>query len=458
MNVQLKKMSYFIKKFLLVILGIILSLVVLECGLRLTGWGISYYQQYRNNKALRSKSQYTIMCLGESTTAGQYLIQLQQILDKKYPDKFSVIDCGIPGAFLKNILDSLEHNITKYNPNIAICMMGINNGLVKYEQIEDVENIEYIKKSKNINLKIYNLCLLIKNHIVSLLKKEVFANVNTKNQDMYKYAIELKEKGKFKEAESQLKDILKIETDNEMAFIELMILYSDFLGERNIGYNMAIEALNKNFSYSKEWCYRIIFDFISENRNDEEMKYYINKAINQDIKIFSTREKYNIYNCIKKQLTENEKYKILDIMSGNNDTYYGMIGIEKLEQKGHQEAEKYFDKAEEIRLNFPNTETYNLYKLIIKKLIDNNIKVICMQYPMRSILPLEEQLKNEPYYDKLTFVSNEALFKKALMKRSYDEIFSDQFAGDFGHCTELGNTLIAKNIVNTLETMFDLKK
>ena len=44
-----------------------------------------------------------------------------------------------------------------------------------------------------------------------------------------------------------------------------------------------------------------------------------------------------------------------------------------------------------------------------------------MQYPVRSIIPLEEQLKKESYYDKLVFVSNEKLFKKALMKKNYDE-------------------------------------
>ena len=80
-----------------------------------------------------------------------------------------------------------------------------------------------------------------------------------------------------------------------------------------------------------------------------------------------------------------------------------------------------------------------------------------MQYPVRSIIPLEEQLKKESYYDKLVCVSNEKLFKKALMKKNYDEIFDDQFAGDFGHCTDLGNTMIAENIINSLERMLNLK-
>ena len=44
------------------------------------------------------------------------------------------------------------------------------------------------------------------------------------------------------------------------------------------------------------------------------------------------------------------------------------------------------------------------------------------------------------------------------MKKNYDEIFKDQFAGDFGHCTDLGNTMIAENVVNTLEKILNLKQ
>ena len=43
------------------------------------------------------------------------------------------------------------------------------------------------------------------------------------------------------------------------------------------------------------------------------------------------------------------------------------------------------------------------------------------------------------------------------MKKKYGEIFSDQFAGDFGHCTNLGNTMIAENIVKTLENILYLR-
>ena len=94
---------------------------------------------------------------------------------------------------------------------------------------------------------------------------------------------------------------------------------------------------------------------------------------------------------------------------------------------------------------------------MLKRLTDKNIKVICMQFPMRSIKPLREMLKNEPYYNQISFISNEKLFKRALMKKDYEEIFRDQWAGDFGNCTDLGNTMIAENLVNALENILDVK-
>jgi hypothetical protein len=81
-----------------------------------------------------------------------------------------------------------------------------------------------------------------------------------------------------------------------------------------------------------------------------------------------------------------------------------------------------------------------------------------MQYPVRNIFSLQELLKNESYYDKIIFISNEQIFKNALIEKSYNDLFNDQFAGDFGHCTNLGNTMIAENVVKTLENILNLKQ
>jgi len=47
-------------------------------------------------------------------------------------------------------------------------------------------------------------------------------------------------------------------------------------------------------------------------------------------------------------------------------------------------------------------------------------------------------------------VDNEQVFKNAVKKSSLQEYFVDMFGGDFGHCTDKGNKLLAENIANVV--------
>jgi len=48
------------------------------------------------------------------------------------------------------------------------------------------------------------------------------------------------------------------------------------------------------------------------------------------------------------------------------------------------------------------------------------------------------------------FVDNERIFKDAIGKKGYNKYFTDMFGGDFGHCTQKGNKLLAENIANAI--------
>jgi hypothetical protein len=50
----------------------------------------------------------------------------------------------------------------------------------------------------------------------------------------------------------------------------------------------------------------------------------------------------------------------------------------------------------------------------------------------------------------IIFVDNGPIFREAVRKFGYDAIFHDKFAGQFGHCTEKGNRLLAKNIAGAI--------
>jgi len=66
-----------------------------------------------------------------------------------------------------------------------------------------------------------------------------------------------------------------------------------------------------------------------------------------------------------------------------------------------------------------------------------------------------EQLKLSLDYDpQVTYVDNQDLFLDAVEKEGYRAYFIDRFAGDFGHCTEKGNRLLARNIAYAILATF----
>jgi hypothetical protein len=84
----------------------------------------------------------------------------------------------------------------------------------------------------------------------------------------------------------------------------------------------------------------------------------------------------------------------------------------------------------------------------MKQILDNeNIKLVCVQYPMRSIKPLKSMFEDQ---GGVIFVDNEKVFKDALKQGTYREYFIDMFGGEFGHCTIKGDELLAENISKSI--------
>lgn len=75
------------------------------------------------------------------------------------------------------------------------------------------------------------------------------------------------------------------------------------------------------------------------------------------------------------------------------------------------------------------------------------LKLVCVQYPLQSIEPLKRIFQRQ---EGIIFVDNEYLFKEAIQKTNYKDYFIDMFAGDFGHCSDRGNELLAKNIASAI--------
>ncbi|HTY45862.1 MAG TPA: tetratricopeptide repeat protein, partial [Patescibacteria group bacterium] len=124
-------------KLSLALAGAFAFLVLLEASLRLGGYLTRSAQEYRNSQSLRQKGSCRILCLGESTTAGQYPAYLEKTLNQRRTGlTFSVIDKGVNGTNSSIIVSRLELNLALYRPDIVVAMMGSNDqGILYYKDI-----------------------------------------------------------------------------------------------------------------------------------------------------------------------------------------------------------------------------------------------------------------------------------------------------------------------------------
>src|SRR4030042_2980080 len=96
------KLSYK-QKIGLIAAGLVLSMVILEAGMRLAGLALSFMQEHQNRLSIKKNGAYIIICLGGSTTAEEglnrahcYPRQLENILnDSNICARFSVINKGV---------------------------------------------------------------------------------------------------------------------------------------------------------------------------------------------------------------------------------------------------------------------------------------------------------------------------------------------------------------------------
>jgi tetratricopeptide (TPR) repeat protein len=213
-------------KITLIIGGLFVFLVLLEAGLRLGGFMARSAQEYKNRQSLQQKGTCRIMCLGESTTAGQYPPHLEKILNQRRTGmQFSVIDKGIGGITTAVILTKLESNLDQYHPDMVVAMMGINDwGILYYKDIPEAQTrLFYYCKT-------YRLIRLLWLHALAKVRgtgadKQAIA-LNPQSDRAY---VELKQfyrdQGKFSQDEDLLKQAIALNPQSDRAYAELGWFY-----------------------------------------------------------------------------------------------------------------------------------------------------------------------------------------------------------------------------------------
>ena len=409
----------------LILFGVLLELVLLELGLRIGGFVVSSYQRSMNKEG--SDTDYNILCLGESTTAmGEdysWPSQLEVILNNKSKEtKFKVFNEGVGGTNTAFILSRLKNNLNKYNPNMVITMMGINDeGLIKYEENLKVKIILILH-----DLRVYKLNKILfeawKNKIQSINNNNMIKELDYNKcfEEGEKY---LKE-GNIKEAEEMFMKSLETSPHNWETYEHLGFIYTR-INDIQRAEEMFMKSLEINERNARvcAWLGEI---YLSQDRLKDAAK-----LLKRAIEIEPENEESYTQLCT---------------------VYYSMgISNKEIEKFLYNKGGILFEVADSFDLSIIKYHYQKLYNELDKR----KIKYIAMEYPTRNINILKNMFKENK---DIIFISNEENFKEALETAEYEDYFIDRFAGNFGHCTPKGNKLIAENVANAILKELDIEE
>jgi len=464
------------RKIGLIILGLFLGVLILEAGLRLAGLSYLAWQDYQNSRAFNrgDSGEYRILCLGESTTAfggeDSYPRQLERILNRRLPERRStVINKGLPGADTSLIISELERYLNSYSPDMVIAMMGINDD--DAESYLLLKNRFYRFKALIKSSRVYKLFKVLSARLCS---RETFKKMYLERGDSY---LELRD---YEKAHSMFQEILRMDPGQAAGYIGLGRCYYEqgqHLRSKEAFLKARIRGRAKEDDYVElGWGY---YD-LEDNITAESMFKHAIELRPEYYHLYV--EAAQFYHAIKSYIQAEEMFKkAISLKVDSKDNWpYSAFGWHYLERNMYRQAEEMFRKALDVHpsdlgvyrdwgllkqaegkyaqareyfakaqpfVEESRAKTFRNYQRLRGMVLKRGIKLVCLQYPLRSLEDLRRMFASE---DRVTFVDNEMIFREALKDGSFDDYFTDRFAGDFGHCTAKGNSLLAENVAEVL--------
>ena len=449
--------TLFWQKIILVLFGIFVALLLLEIGLRLGGLALLQIQEHRNRFTLKHKGAYRIMCVGESTTQNQYPLFLEEFLNKQNLGiKFSVIDKGLVAADTNFIVTHLEENIRKYNPDMVVAMIGINDSGIHMPPGFNRPPGFYLT-----SLKIYKLVRLLLMHIKSKINTEdALWDKKTEPDIPYlKLAGQLEAQGKIDPAKQIYKKAIQLNPNDIDAYFRLALLATNPAERKELFkkvfefYKKLIQVAGINDTPDLNYFFTVFTSFDETQMYSKELEGLLKTILARDPE--NSNAALNLFYMFLRQRRYSEAEEVLkkdvrlrnDTWSTGEARLFDCFAILYHDTGKPALSQDYLRKADELRRRQYSETTINNYKRIKAILDEHRIKLVCAQYPLRSIDNLKAIFGRE---NNIIFVDNELNFKNALKKIPYKDLFIDLFAGDFGHCTEKGNRLLAENIAEAI--------
>ena len=488
------------KKTVLVFLGFFLALLILEVSLRIAGYVLQRSWERGNTVSSFEKGHYRILCLGESTTAGgmgSYPRQLERILnERKIGVEFKVINKGAVGVNTARILSGLDALLDRFEPDMVVTMMGINDSLLLSDPVPyDPENESGGFLS---DLRICKLAAYIWYGLFSDRKAEnagtplagngfttrrMMADLSSGTRSPPHPDIALGqcylEQGAFEEAERILTDHLRENSRSDCALYhlgwcrlvqarhaeaEVSFSESILINPRNYESHIGLAFCHINFG-RKNLAEKVYLQAIKMH-GDRAWAYFglgvlyssmdEHEKAARNYRLSIQRNPAFSLPCIALARYHEERNQFVEAMGVYQkavqagiqcDVIFGSLATCCARTGDHALSARYHDLADRVRAGRYSPSTRFNYNRLKDRVLRRGLVLVCVQYPVRSVAPLKKLLM--PVRN-LVFVDNEQVFKQAIEKRGYDALFTDCFAGDFGHCTRKGNEILAQNIAGVL--------
>ncbi len=254
----------------MIIFGIFFSLIVVELGLRIVGWGWSAHDNFRNKSYLVETDSDTIriLCLGACYTAGvgvepdkTYPHYLEKFLSEHYPTKsFRVINRGVRGKTLSFFVNRLERFVKDYSPRIII--MNIGSSVDFYEKNVLLANSNLLSSVDKIKI---SLRIFLKKFKIYRVFNLMFSSLNRRNaeiNDKEDISREFYAEGEENKYHAQVRELqckVKVDPQSSENWSRLAFIYADQglyqLSEKYIKKAIELDQ-NNGWNYLHLfWCY-----------------------------------------------------------------------------------------------------------------------------------------------------------------------------------------------------------
>jgi hypothetical protein len=417
----------------------VLFLVFLELFFWIGSWVAQGTQLWGNAILAQKKGVYRVMCIGDSITfAGgkdSYPAQLEQVLNSMSGGvRYQVLNQATAGEGSSVTLRDLPQWISQYQPDMVVAMLGIMDG---HPDKQDGRRSRWRVFLNGI--KTYRLFLQWRETAWTAFKKKVPARKEEVVPVPKAPAAPISEYDHFKaELSKQPEDIKKLFMLTQIA-------------EGGGRYDMA-ELLYELFL--KRCASRVINGWVVKKYGVlliRAKKY--GKFVKVMEKIpFDAWDLEWVRGYCHSEGNMAEVQRVIERMvaSGVDPLVYGYVAS-CYEEGGRKDlAAPYLKKVEACSVDAYSALARSNLKAVKKIVLDKGLQLVFIQYPMRDIRALQAVFADDLDRDRIIFVDNGPVFRRAVSERGYEGIFNDRANGNFGHGTREGNRILAENVARAI--------